>query len=228
MNCVNELELATTHRSDFDQLETSIWCVWLTVSTTRKLGKWDKTQLYVLELCGKPPSVNSYSWVYCCTCELRPVSSVLLCWDIEFCYLQLWYHLYCNELDHFWELSPHLIGTLGPHCSELLLSVSFGALLLKKWACELITVDESLWLHVKSRVNWYTVIRKTWSAFATHPIVWDPIGAYCSAPGFTWDRVANCDLDLTSPVLVRATWVIFEKNWKFKNLVKNILACDWR
>ena len=38
----------------------------------------------------------------------------------------------CVLLDHFWELSPHLIGTLGLHCSGPLLSVSFGAMLLKK------------------------------------------------------------------------------------------------
>ena len=40
--------------------------------------------------------------------------------------------MYCNELDHFLELSAHLIGKLGLHCPGLFLLVSFGAPLLKK------------------------------------------------------------------------------------------------
>ena len=141
-NCLSEFELATNPRRDFHQLETCILWFWES-GTKPSFTCWKLV---------KTPCLNSYSWIYCCTLELWPLSSVLLCWDITSCYLQLWYPVYYNELDHFWELSPHLFGTLGLHCSGPLLSVSFGALLLKKRACELITVDKSFWLHVNNCV----------------------------------------------------------------------------
>ena len=150
-------------------------------------------------------------------CKFWSVSSVPSCWNIAFCYIQLWYHVYCN--DHFFELSAHLTGELGVHCFGLLLSLSFVAPLLEKWACELSTVDESLWLHVN---NCVPIGRSgTQSLYS----IWSPSNRlsfnWCllQCTGYTRDRLAYFELHPTFPVLVGATWIIFEtkiensKNW---------------
>ena len=174
------------------------------------------------------PSLNSQQLVHCCACDIWSVSSGLPCWIIAFCYLKLWYPVYCNELDHFLELSVHPIGKLGLHCPGLFLLVSFGAPLLKKWARELSTVDESLWLHVKNRVNRDTVIRNVSIRSKSYPVVWILIGRYCSVAGHTCDRVTNFEPDTTFPALVKAIWVIFEKSWKIQKSLKKALAWSWR
>ena len=158
----------------------------------------------------KPPGLNSYLWFHCCTCNLWSISNMLLCWNIAFCYLQLWYPGFCNELDHFWELSPHLIGKLGLHCSGPLLSVSFGALLLKKWACEHITVDKSLWLHVKNRIPMRYGDTESLYSICNSFNSLSPNSCLSQCTWLQVDRVANFEPDRTFPVLVRATWVIFK------------------
>ena len=112
----------------------------LEVPPRRKQGKWEK----VISTCWKPaetPSLNSLQLVHCCACDIWSVSSALPYWIIAFCYLKLWYPVYSNELDHFLELSAHLIGKLRLYCPGLFLLVSVGSPLLKKWAWELCTVD---------------------------------------------------------------------------------------
>ena len=77
--------------------------------------------------------------------------SQLTYWKTEFCYLQLWFPVYCNELDHFWELSAYLIGNLRLHCSEPIQSqFSVKSPLLTKWARELNTGWKSLIARAKS------------------------------------------------------------------------------
>ena len=174
------------------------------------------------------PSLNSQQLVHCCACDIWSVSSGLPCWIIAFCYLKWWYPVYCNELDHFLELSAHLIEKLGLHCPGLFLLVSFGAPLLKKWARELSTVDESLWLHVKNRVNRDTVIRNVSIRSKSCPVVWILIDCFCSVAGCTCDRVTNFEPDTTFPALVKAIWVIFEKSWKIQKSLKKALAWSWR
>ena len=167
------------------------------------------------------PSVNSFSWINCSPCEFLSVLG-LTYWNTAFSYLQLWYPVYCNELDHFWELSAHLIGKLRLPCLELLLPVSFGAPLLEKSACELDTVDESLWLHVKNRVSWDMVIRNACIVPETHPIVWAPIAASYSVPGYTSNRMASFQIDATFSDLVRAIRKNLENFWKFQISVKKL------
>ena len=181
------------------------------------------------------PSVNSYWWIIFSLRECSTVSNGLTYWNTAFCYLQLWYPVFCNELDNFWELSVHLIGQLGLKCSVSLLSLSFGAPLLTKFARELITVDESLWLHVESRVNWDTVILNACYRYISCAIVRAPFGAYCSVPGYTWDCVIDFESNPTLTACVRATWVFFKKMSKpQKTLEKDSLGgqfsilCVWQ
>ena len=155
-------------------------------------------------------------------CELWPVLPVLLCCNISF-YVLLWYPVYCNELTIFWELSAHFIEKLALHRCGLFLSVS-GAPLLKKCDRELSTVDESLWLHVKHCVSWDTLIRNAWTVPETHPIVWTSIGACCSVPGHTCNRVANFKPNPTFPVYVRAVWVILGKSSKIQKIGEKVYS----
>ena len=76
----------------------------------------------------------SVSVLKCCIrfSQLGLLELLSSCWIIAFCDLKLLYPLYRNDLDHFLELSAHLIGKLGLHCPGLFLLVSFGAPLLKK------------------------------------------------------------------------------------------------
>ena len=55
LNSLQPTEVISTHlRRAYREFD-------LRVSPRRKLGKWNKTQLYVLKTCGQPPRVNSYS-----------------------------------------------------------------------------------------------------------------------------------------------------------------------
>ena len=76
-NCLNDFELATTPRCDFDPFETCISLFWLKSSPRRKLGKWDKTQFYVLQTCENP-------LVWTPICEFIAVGAI--CGEYRICY----------------------------------------------------------------------------------------------------------------------------------------------
>ena len=148
----------------------------LKVSPRRKLAKWVQSLTYVLD-------INVTPW-----CKLLAVNPLLFV---------------RTNLDHFLDLSLHLIGKLGLHSSEWLLCVSWclvaGKMRLRAQHCgreSLIVCEKSCQLRHSDR----NIRAKSIS----HPVVRTPIDEKGSVPGCFKDLMTHCEPNLTFPVFVRA------------------------
>ena len=176
----------------------------------------------MLETCGTP-SVNYYSSILCSVCRfwsLCPILNGLPCWIIVFCYLQLWYPVFCTELN---PSSAHVIGTLGLHCSEPLLHC---LLVHRCWQSELANsapwtkVFDCTWQIVSIETQWY------WTPVTDLYLSCCIFGASYSVPGFSWDCVISFE---SNPTITACTLECFsEKIRTLKKPLKKTLTQFWK